>query len=347
MRPIRLGVIGAGAAAEGIHLPALARVEGVETVAIVDPAADRLEHVKRTFGVPAGYRDYREAIPHIDAAILGIPHQYHAAVAIDLLEAGVHVLVEKPMALSTAECDAMIDASVRSGACLAVGLLRRFAPTLRYTRDVIESGMLGAIRSVDVREGAIFRWPVKSAAMFSPQSGGVLADIGSHVLDLLLWWFGDVAAFDYWDDAAGGVEADALMTLEMTGGIAARVELSRTRTMRNSCIIRGERATLEVGTKTDSTVTITPARGQGSMTGRATIPGQQPPAAISDLFRAQMLDFVRAIQTGTGPAVPGSEARRSVAIIEAAYRRRRPYVFPFETVLVDFASSLPTTAKAS
>jgi predicted dehydrogenase len=346
MRPIRVGVIGAGAAAEGIHLPALARIEAIETVAIVDPAADRLEHVRRTFGVPAGYRDYRDAIPHIDAAILGIPHQYHAPVAIDLLEAGVHVLVEKPMALSTAECDAMIEASVRSGARLAVGLLRRFAPTLRYTREVIESGMLGAIRSVDVREGAVFRWPVKSAAMFSPKSGGVLADIGAHVLDLLLWWFGDVAAFEYWDDAAGGVEADALLALELMGGIDARVELSRTRAMRNTCIIRGERATLEVGTKTDSTVTITPARGQASLCGRATVPGQQPPATISDLFEAQMIDFVRAIRSGTSPAVPGSEARRSVAIIEAAYRRRQPYVFPFETVLVDRTSS-STAAKAS
>jgi len=74
MRPIRLGVIGAGAAAEGIHLPALARTSGVETVAIVDPAAERVEHVKQKFGVPAGYRDYRDAMPHIDAAILGIPH---------------------------------------------------------------------------------------------------------------------------------------------------------------------------------------------------------------------------------------------------------------------------------
>ncbi len=195
MRAIRLGVIGAGAAAEGIHLPALARISGVDTVAIVDPSAERVQHVQRRFGVAAGYRDYHDAIPHIDAAILGIPHQYHAPVTIDLLTAGIHVLVEKPMALSTTECEAMIQASERSGARLAVGLLRRFAPTLRYTKELLESGMLGSIRSFDVREGMVFRWPVKSAAMFSPQCGGVLADIGIHILDLLLWWFGDVSAF--------------------------------------------------------------------------------------------------------------------------------------------------------
>jgi predicted dehydrogenase len=347
MRPIRIGVIGAGAAAEGIHLPALARTAGVEVTALVDPAADRLEFVRKKFGVVAGHRDYREAIPHIDAAILGIPHQYHAPVTVDLLDAGIHVLVEKPMALSTAECDAMIAASQRSGAQLAIGLLRRFAPTLRYTRDVIASGMLGPIRSFDVREGLVFRWPVKSAAMFSPKCGGVMADTGTHVLDLLLWWFGDVARFEYWDDAAGGVEADALLNIEMANGVTGRVEMSRTRDMRNSCIIRGEHGTLEVGTKTDSTVTITPAHGHASLTGRASAPNQPPPGNLSDLFAWQMADFVRAVSTGTAPLVPGSEGRRSVEVLEACYRQRQPLVFPFESLLVDIPSSRRATAKAS
>jgi predicted dehydrogenase len=338
MRPIRVGVIGAGAAAEGIHLPALARTAGVETVAIADPSADRLEYVADKFKVPARYRSHQDVIPHIDAAIVGIPHQYHAPVTIDLLRAGVHVLVEKPMALSTAECDAMIRASESSGARLAVGLLRRFAPTLRYTKQVLESGMLGPIRSFDVREGMIFRWPVKSAAMFSPQCGGVLADIGTHVIDLLLWWFGDVAGLDYRDDAAGGVEADAVLKVEMAGGITGRVELSRTRDLRNSCIIRGERGTIEVGTKTDSIVTLTPVHGDASLSGRAVLPGQQPPGNLGDLFAWQMADFVRAIQTHSAPAVTGTEARRSVAVLESCYRRRQRLVFPFETLL-DAAAS--------
>src|SRR3954468_19830508 len=343
MRPLRIGVVGAGAAAEGIHLPALARTSGIEIVAIVDPAVSRREYVQQKFGVPASYGDHRDAIPHIDAAVVGIPHQYHAPVTVDLLNAGIHVLVEKPMALTTAECDRMIDASERSGATLAVGLLRRFGPSLRYTKEVLESGMLGTIRSFDVREGSIFRWPVQSAAMFSPQSGGVLADIGTHVLDLLLWWFGDAATLDYADDAAGGVEADAVLTLEMANGVTGRVELSRTRDMRNTCIIRGDRGTLEVGTKTDSVVTLTPARGHAALAGRAAVANQAPPTAAADLFAWQMADFVHAVQTSTPPAVPGKEGRRSAAVLDACYRRRQPLVFPFESILVDVTS----TAKAS
>jgi predicted dehydrogenase len=341
--PLRIGVIGGGAAAEGIHLPALARVRGVETVAIVDPVGERTEHLKKTFGIPRAFADHREAIPHIDAAILGIPHQYHAQVTIDLLNAGVDVLVEKPMALTTAECDAMIEASARSGALLAVGLLRRFAPTLRWTKDALDSGLLGRVHSFSVREGLVFRWPVKSPAMFHPSCGGVTADLGAHVLDLLLWWFGDCATFSYWDDAQGGVEADSVIELTMVNGVTGRVELSRSRDLPNRCAIRGEHGTLEVGTKTDSTITITPAIGHATLAGRATTPNQPPPGNLADLFAAQMADFVRAVRTRTAPAVTGQDARRSVALLEACYRHRRPLAFPFEPIL-DVATAEARTA---
>ena len=93
-----IGVIGGGAAAEGIHLPALARSTGIDVAAVVDPVEERTDHLTRTFGVPPGSRlSGRDS--HIDAAILGVPHQLHAPVPTDLLDAGIHVLVEKPMAL--------------------------------------------------------------------------------------------------------------------------------------------------------------------------------------------------------------------------------------------------------
>jgi predicted dehydrogenase len=338
-KPVRVGVIGGGAAAEGIHLPALARVRGIETVAIVDPVADRTALLKRAYGIPHTFADYRDAIPHIDAAIVGIPHQYHARVAIDLLDAGVDVLIEKPMALTTAECDAMIDASLRSGALLAVGLLRRFAPALRWTKEALDAGLLGRVLSFDVREGLVFRWPVKSPAMFHPSCGGVTADLGVHILDLLLWWFGDCATLTYRDDAKGGVEADSTIDVTMANGVTGRVELSRSRDLSNTCVIRGELGTLEVGTKTDSTITLTPAAGQATLAGRATLPAQPLPGNLADLFVAQMIDFVRAVRTRSAPAVPGHEARRSVALLEACYRHRRPLIFPFEPLLVDILTA--------
>jgi predicted dehydrogenase len=210
----------------------------------------------------------------------------------------------------------------------------------------LSAGVLGPITSFDIREGVVFRWPVKSAAMFSPACGGVTADIGAHLLDLLLWWFGDCMRLEYWDDAAGGVEADAVLEVEMAGGVIGRLELSRTRDLRNSCIIRGERGTLEVGTKTDSTIRLTPACGEATLGGRATTPNQGPPGNLADLFAWQMADFVRAIETHGAPAVSGAEGRRSVALIEMCYRRRQRLVYPFESLLLD-VNTVASAARAS
>ncbi len=317
----------------------------------MDPVAERTAHLKKTFGIAHAFADHRDAVrhidaaivgiavPHIDAAIVGVPHQYHAPVAIDLLTSGIDVLIEKPMALATAECDAMIAAAQRSNALLAVGLLRRFAPTLRWTKDALDAGLLGRVHAFDVREGLVFRWPVKSPAMFHPSCGGVTADLGAHILDLLLLWFGDCATLAYRDDAQGGVEADSVIELTMANGVTGRVELSRSRDLPNTCVIRGERGTLEVGTKTDSTITLTPVAGHAALTGRATTPAQQPPGSLVDLFAAQMTDFVRAVRTRTAPAVPGADARRSVALLEACYRHRRPLAFPFEPLLVNVGAA--------
>lgn len=342
-RPIRIGLVGAGAAAEGIHLPALARIADALVVAIADPVRARAEHLQAAFGIPAVYADYRGMIPHVDAAIVAVPHHLHAPVAIDLLDAGIDVLVEKPMAPTTAECDDMIAASNRSGAILAVGLLRRFAPTLRWTSDALAAGLLGRVESFDIREGLVFRWPIRSAAWFHPRDGGVFADIGTHIVDLLLWWFGDVSAIDYRDDAVGGVEADAVADVRMANGVTGRVELSRSRELRNTCIIRGERGTIEVGTKTDSTIVLTPAGSHTAVAGRAAIANQQTPTCLADLFAAQMVDLLRAVRGDRTPAVSGREARRTVAVLEACYRNRRPLVYPFESVLYN----ADTAAKAS
>src|SRR5262245_48140628 len=94
------------------------------------------------FALPAVSADYRDAIGRADAAIIGLPHHLHAPVAIDLMNAGVHVLVEKPMALNPTDCARMNEVAARTRSVLAVGLLRRYAPSLGWIKHAIDSGML-------------------------------------------------------------------------------------------------------------------------------------------------------------------------------------------------------------
>ncbi len=114
--------------------------------------------------------------------------------------------------------------------------------------DIIPCGY-----AVDIQEGMIYDWPVASDFMFRrDMGGGVLADTGAHVLDLLMYWLGDHASVEYKDDAAGGVEADCELRLTMASGAKGVVRLSRTRNLRNTWILEGERGTLEVSRRFDA-----------------------------------------------------------------------------------------------
>jgi hypothetical protein len=85
---------------------------------------------------------------------------------------------------------------------------------------LLESGALGKIESFDFREGAVFNWPATTNSFWRRETagGGVLADQGAHVLDLLLWWLGDFTSLTYVDDSQGGVEADCRLELSMKSG---------------------------------------------------------------------------------------------------------------------------------
>ena len=133
---IRVAVVGCGAMAETVHLPALGLLPNVRVAAVVDTDLARAGALAQRFGVPVATADYRDAITAVDAAIIAVPHHIHAPITIDFLRGGVHVLVEKPMALNTRECDAMIEAADAANRLLAVGLLRRFNESLRFTKDL-------------------------------------------------------------------------------------------------------------------------------------------------------------------------------------------------------------------
>jgi predicted dehydrogenase len=238
----------------------------------------------------------------------------------------------------------MIEAAERTGAALAIGLLRRCSPALRGVKQALDAGAIGRIESFDLREGSVYAWPVASAGMFRPDSGGVLADAGGHVLDLALWWFGDWRMLSYKDDSRGGVEADCLIDLETKSGVRGRIELSRTRAMRNACVIRGELGTLEVGTKTDAVVSLSYRNGP-TLAGRPIFEGQTSPASLVDLFEPQLDQFVRAIRFGEPPLVDGREGRRSVQMIEACYRTRQPWFLPWDAG--QSSPAVPVAAEAA
>ncbi|HEV8237864.1 MAG TPA: Gfo/Idh/MocA family oxidoreductase [Thermoanaerobaculia bacterium] len=333
MESLRIAVVGCGAVAQLNHLPALASSRQAKAAVLVDRELSRAQSLARRWGVPRAVADIAE-IRDVDGAIVALPNHLHAPVTIDLLRRGIPVLVEKPMAPTVAECDAMIAAAAQARVTLAVGLEFRFFDSTATVRELLATELVGPLTGFDLRQGVIPRWPFATDFMLRKETagGGVLADFGVHVLDLLLCWLGEWSDVSCADDALGGLESDAELQLTFSSGVRGTVEVSRTRNLRNTCRFSGERGVLEVGIwEPDPEITLHLADRDVQLAGRARSGGTG--MTFHDAFVRQLDDFAAAVRSRREPRVPGSEGRRAVALVEACYARRCPLGLPWESPL--------------
>jgi predicted dehydrogenase len=327
---LRLGVVGCGAVAEHYHLPAIIATPGVRLVACVDTDNVRAAGLARHTGA-AAYSNLGDLRPHVDAAIVTVPNADHAAVTIALLEAGIHVLVEKPMARSSEECHQMIAAAARSGATLAVGHDFRQFPVARCARALFQDELLGAVRRVDVRQSAGSRWPARTtSALTTSAGGGALLTFGVHLLDLLLWWLGDLQPVAYADDAAGGVEAECVADFVLPAtGAPISLTVSRRRPLRDTTIVECDRGTLEIGIHEPAVLRLQPRSGSLAIAGTVE-EAAFARAPLRAAFERQLQDFTDAVRHHRPPLVTGADGQRVVALIEACYARWQPLQLPWE-----------------
>lgn len=326
----RVGVIGCGAVAEMYHLPVLAARDDIALTAFVDPNRERAERLAAEYGVSEVARADDRLKSPIDIAVIAVPHRLHAAVATRLLGRGAHVLVEKPMAMSSAECAAINRAAAEADRVVAVAMQFRYGRTETLTKRLIDAGTLGAVRRFDLRWGGAYSWPVEDTAMLSVEKGGgVVPGMAVHFLDQLIWWFGDCRKVSYWDDAMGGVEAECLFELTLESGITGAVEVSRTRNLRNTWRIEGERGALEVGVGVGAEMRLYPVdRGELVLAGRAERAGD-PERSVRDLVARLYDDFLGCIREGGEPRVSGRQAAPSVRVMELGARHRKLMPLPW------------------
>jgi predicted dehydrogenase len=184
--PLRLALIGAGSIANA-QLTNLAGFADVAVVACADPDERALARAREVHGVTRGYRDWRELLEaeEVDAISVCTPNAHHAEPTIGALRRGLHVLVEKPMAVRTAEAVEMAEAARAAGVHLVVGFQFRFDPRTEAIRRRIEAGDLGRILHVRCR--ALRRRGIPNRGVFGRKElsgGGPLMDIGVHVLEM-------------------------------------------------------------------------------------------------------------------------------------------------------------------
>ena len=192
METIRIGIIGCGGIANGKHLPALKKVEGVEMVYFCDIIRERAEQAAKAYGTPDAKvcTDYKELLSDksIDVVHVLTPNRSHSFITVDALEAGKHVMCEKPMAINSEEAKKMVEAAKRTGKKLTIGYQNRQRADSLYVKQEAENGTFGDIyfaKATAIRRRAVPTWGVFMNEY--EQGGGPLIDIGTHALDLTLW----------------------------------------------------------------------------------------------------------------------------------------------------------------
>lgn len=185
----RIAIVGTGIIA-GTHIDAMNKVEGCELAAFCDINEAKLNELCEKHGVP-GCTDYKK-LPELcdfDAVILNLPHGLHKDASIFFLEAGKHVLVEKPMANTVEECDAMLAAAERTGKKLAVGHVQRFFRPNRIVKDMVESGELGKLCMYVEQRSINYFLPTRPAWFTNKKmaGGGIVMNYGAHAFDKLFY----------------------------------------------------------------------------------------------------------------------------------------------------------------
>jgi predicted dehydrogenase len=322
-----LAVVGAGHLGR-IHARVLSQLPEIELAAVADPCEAHRLQVAADYGTTA-VADYRELIGHIDAAVVAAPSRLHHEIGLELLNHGIHLLVEKPLATRLAEAEELVHAARRHGAVLQAGHIERFNPAwsaaLPHVRGAkfIQAERLGGFtgRSTDV---------------------GVVLDLMIHDLDLVLSLVRSpvrhVEALGI--SLLGGHEDIAHARLVFEDGCVAVLNASRvsyrpSRTMQ----IWSEQAfaALDFAARKASLVHPTQSILQGTFNADALepearsrlkdelfstiLPRQELQPPTLDQITAELEDFAGSIRTGRSPLVSGAEARETIAVAEHVLQR--------------------------
>ncbi|HEY7704114.1 MAG TPA: Gfo/Idh/MocA family oxidoreductase [Acidimicrobiia bacterium] len=310
-KPVRVGLVGAGAIA-GAHVEAAARLSEVVVTAIADPRRDAAEAMAaRAKGKAFTSHADPDFASRTDLAIIATPPALHAAIALELIGAGVGVMVEKPFTLSPDEARQVVEAAAERGVPAVMASKFRYSADVQATRGLIESGRLGHIEATEVTFSGVLDPTGTWRADPAQAGGGVIADNGPHVADLVRYLLGPVDAVRATAPSADRRERSASLELRC-GEVTARAALSWDERLGDPYLrVVGTEAGLELDWPGGRII------GQGG--GRPFGAGYDKLAALG----ANLMDVARSLREGRPPQATGLDAVGSVDVLTGLYASLR------------------------
>jgi UDP-N-acetyl-2-amino-2-deoxyglucuronate dehydrogenase len=328
---IHVGIIGAGNISD-THARAACEIPGVVIAAVYAPTSEHAARLAARHGA-AAYDTLEGLLAHrpLDLVAIGSPSGLHAEHGIAAARQGLHVLVEKPIDVSTGRADQLIAEAAGRGVKLGVIFQDRLKPDVQRLKALVESGRLGT----PILATAAVKWYRPPEYYRSSRwrgtrrfdGGGALMNQGVHTVDLLLWLFGPVRrVFGRTSTRLHAIEVEdtAVAVLEFANGAIGTLEAA-------TSVYPGYSRRLEL-TGTGGTLVLEGDRliridlrdqpAEGAVAEAAAPPESVASPVVTDAtpHRRVFEDFIRAVETGSAPSCGGPDGRRSVEVIEAIYR---------------------------
>ncbi|HWC59559.1 MAG TPA: Gfo/Idh/MocA family oxidoreductase [Verrucomicrobiae bacterium] len=350
MRKIKTALVGCGKVGH-LHAAALRDLPESEFVAVCARTPEKAKAFAEKYRV-APFNDVREMIAKSGAEAIFVctPHPEHAAPTIAAAQMGVHALVEKPLASSLTDCDAMLAAARANNTIIGTVCQRRFYPPAQRIRRAIDDGKIG---KPVLGTATMFGWRDENYYKSDPwrgswklEGGGVLVNQAPHQLDMLIWFMGEIEeVFGYWTNVNHPyieVEDTAIAVVRFKNGGLGNILVSNSQNPAINCRVSVHGANgASIGVQTDGGQMFVPGLvniSEAPFNDLWTIRGEEkflPQWKEEDakLFssvnpmeyfhRLQIQDFLQAILEKRAPAVTGEDGRRTVELFTAIYRATR------------------------
>jgi UDP-N-acetylglucosamine 3-dehydrogenase len=318
-RTIRVGLIGCGMITQRSHAPRFAEIPGVAITALCDPDAERREAVRAAHAPDAAlFADYHELLGSglVEAVTVATPVALHCPMTLAALQAGCHVLCEKPMGMSSAETAQMVAAAHAADKVLQINLSRRYDPFYQTVARLLAEGRVGEVRhlrAIRVHTTAPDQGWSPGASWFvtRSQGGGIVGDIGVHVGDTMQWYAGDVVSVSALTDSRRpdiDVVDNAVALFRFAGGATGVLELSWTSAVNHmSFEVHGTEGTLLVGGPGDA---LRLRRRDGETV-------EIPPAEFNPPDRNSFQCFADAVAGVAPTPVPGETGHAIQLVLDA------------------------------